>query len=99
MGLQFRELFRDGLYFELSKHANAMALRLSEGLRRKGIEFSAETETNRLFPILENTQIEALKRSFDFYVWEPVDDKRSITRLVTSWATPEEAVGAFIGAL
>ena len=56
----------------------------------------AEAETNQIFPILPNTLIEELKEAFGFYVWEKIDDDHSVIRLVTSWATQEEQVKAFI---
>lgn len=96
LGLQFRELFRDDLYFDLACHANTMAARLSAGIAESGFGFVTETETNQLFPILPNTLITQLKEQFDFYVWEPHDANSSITRLVTSWATTEEQVDAFL---
>ena len=87
LGLQFRELFQDGLYFRLAHHANHMASQLSSAISDAGYGFAAETETNQLFPIIPNVLIEKLKTQFDFYVWEPHTDNRSIIRLVTSWAT------------
>ena len=61
-----------------------------------GFELAAETETNQIFPILPNALIESLKQMFEFYVWEKVDDHRSVVRLVTSWATDEAQVDSFI---
>jgi len=95
LGLQFLELFRDGLYFDLARHANDMAQRLSAKISKAGYRFAAETETNQLFPILPNVLIEKLKDHFDFYVWEPHDESSSVIRLVTSWATQEMQVDAF----
>ncbi len=94
LGLQFRELFRDGLYFDLARHANAMAQRLSSALANTGYRFAAATETNQLFPILPNALIDKLKDNFDFYIWEPHDETSSVVRLVTSWATQENQVDA-----
>ena len=96
LGLQFRELFRDRLYFDLARHSNNMASRLSDGIAKAGYSFVAETETNQLFPILPNDLIDHLKRRFDFYIWEPYDDSSSVTRLVTSWATEQERVDEFV---
>ncbi|MDU8929251.1 aminotransferase class I/II-fold pyridoxal phosphate-dependent enzyme [Alisedimentitalea sp. MJ-SS2] len=96
LGLQFRELFRDRLYFDLACHANSMAAQLSQGITEAGYGFFAETETNQLFPILPNALIARLKKRFDFYVWEPWDAENSVTRLVTSWATTKEHVDAFL---
>lgn len=99
LGLQFRELFREGLYFDLAKHANQLAALLSEGLSECGHRFVARTETNQVFPILPNVLIDELEKSFNFYIWEAIDKSSSVIRLVTSWATPEEQVGAFIDAV
>lgn len=96
LGLQFRELFRDGLFFDLAAHANAMATNLSDGLASHGIRFAAETESNQLFPILPNTLITSLQAQFDFYVWEPYDGEHSVTRFVTSWATDEARIAQLL---
>ncbi|MGB0505611.1 MAG: threonine aldolase family protein [Pikeienuella sp.] len=96
LGLQFRELFGNGLYFDLARQTNEMADRLSKGIAGAGYSFIAETETNQLFPILPNDLIEHLKARFDFYVWEPFDETQSVTRLVTSWATEAAQVKDFI---
>ena len=99
LGLQFRELFRDRLFFELSERANAMASKLAGGLRGKGVEFSVEPESNQLFPVLADGRIEALQRDFEFYAWEAAGGGNSVARLVTSWATPEKAVDSLVAAL
>ena len=99
LGLQFSELFRDGLYFDLARHANAMAQRLSSKISDAGYGFAAETETNQLFPILPNAVIGKLKDDFEFYVWEARDESSSVIRLVTSWATQETQVDSFAARL
>lgn len=96
MGIQFEELFRDGLYYELADHSNKMAQKLANRLKELGFEFLVESITNQIFPILPNELIEKLQEEFDFYVWVPIDDKMSAVRLITSWATPVEQVDAFI---
>ncbi len=97
MGIQFLELFRDGLYFDLARHSNRMADLLRNAIAGAGYSFLTDSPSNQLFPILPNRLIEKLQENFDFYVWSKVDDNRSSIRLVTSWATCEEAVAAFIG--
>ena len=99
LGLQFVELFTSNLFFELTRHANAMAQKLSDAITRGGYTLSALTQSNQIFPILPNAMIEALQEKFDFYVWEKVDDERSTVRLVTSWATDERQIDAFIHAI
>ncbi|WP_018703692.1 threonine aldolase family protein [Anaeromusa acidaminophila] len=99
MGVQFQELFRDGLYFELARRANALAARLRQAIAEAGYSLLAPTVTNQVFPVLPNQLIAKLEEKFSFYVWEAVDESHSAIRLVTSWATEEAAVEAFAIAL
>ncbi|RYM00240.1 low specificity L-threonine aldolase [Sporolactobacillus sp. THM7-7] len=96
IGIQFLELFRNNLYFDLARHANQMADRLREGIGQAGFAFLSHSPSNQIFPILPNVLITALQRKYSFYVWDKIDTERSAIRLVTSWATKEEAVAAFI---
>ena len=99
LGSQFKELFSANLFFELTKHANDMAEKLSDAIAHEGFEFTARTESNQLFPILPNTLIDKLKYKFNFYIWEKRDEEFSSIRLVTSWATDEKQIDAFIQAI
>lgn len=96
LGLQFKTLFTDNLYFDLATHANQMALKISEAITEAGFSFLTEPESNQLFPILPNQVIEKLEENFIFYRWKQYDDQHSILRLVASWATNEKAVDKFI---
>lgn len=87
LGVQFEELFRDNLYFELARHANEMAIKIADTLRNCGYAFYATPGTNQLFPILPNTLIKELSKEFQFITFFPVDEDNSVIRLVTSWAT------------
>ena len=99
LGIQFRELFKDNLYFAATARANSLAARISEAVLSNGYKLAAETETNQIFPILPNALIDRLQEKFSFYNWAKVDDQHSTLRLVTSWATDETQVDAFIKAL
>jgi len=96
IGIQFEQLFTDGLYYKLAKHANEMALKLAVGIKEKGYEFFSEPESNQLFPIFPTDLIEKLEEKFGFYVWAKHNETSSIVRLVCSWATKEEAVDEFL---
>jgi threonine aldolase len=96
LGIQFEELFRDRLYFELAAYANDLAKYMANELAREGCTFLLNSPTNQIFPIMTNQLIEELSRQFDFYVWEKVDQNSSAIRLVTSWATPRKEVQNFI---
>lgn len=99
LGLQFHELFRDNLYFDLARHANTMADLLSAGISKAGFEFLTHSPSNQIFPILPNSLIAELQEKYLFHIWEKVESDHSAIRLVTSWATQEEAVEAFVGDL
>lgn len=96
LGIQFLELFKDDLYFELAKHANKMADILREGIKAAGFNFMIETSTNQIFPILSNDLIERLQENYDFFLWEKIDEEKSAVRIVTSWATDEDEVKKFV---
>lgn len=99
LGIQFLELFKDDLYFDLARHANNMAGLLSREIESMGYKFMIHSPSNQIFPILPNKVIEKLQEKFSFYIWSKVDDDNSSIRLVTSWATREDAVNAFIEGL
>jgi threonine aldolase len=96
LGIQFLELFRDDLYFDLAKHANTMADILKDGISKAGYPFLTYSPSNQVFPILPNSLIEKLQEKYLFHIWSKVDAKSSAIRLVTSWATEENAVLSFI---
>lgn len=96
LGLQFDTLFTEGLYFELSGHADALAMRLREAFVKKGYRLRYDSYTNQQFPILPNEHLKALKEKYSFGFWETVDEASSAVRFCTSWATREEHVEALI---
>lgn len=96
LGIQFAELFKDNLFFDLAIHANNMAELLKEAVVQEGYAFLTHSPSNQIFPILPNSIIEELQEKYLFYVWQKIDDDNSAIRLVTSWATKEEAVKSFI---
>ncbi len=96
IGIQFLELFKDDIYFEIAKHANDMADLLKMGISNCGYGFLIDSPSNQIFPIFPNGVIEKLNEKYSFYIWQKADTDNSAIRLVTSWATKEEAVKSFI---
>lgn len=92
IGLQFSELFRDNLFFDLATQANARAEVIRRAIQQGSYTFLTDSPTNQLFPILPNALVAKLQERYEFRVWQKIDENRSAIRLVTSWATPEEAV-------
>jgi len=99
LGLQFEELLRDGLYFELGRHAVSLAMKLKSACERAGYEFLIDSPTNQQFVILPDTVLEALAPNFAFEYQQRMDDAHSAVRFCTSWATAEEDVDCLIAAL
>ncbi|KAH9826290.1 Pyridoxal phosphate-dependent transferase, major domain protein [Teratosphaeria destructans] len=95
IGVQFAELFRENLFFDLARAANDAAERLSRCVVAAGFELHATTQTNQVFAILPMYVVRRLQEHFLFYVWEMLDKDRAVVRLLTSWATDPEEMGKF----
>lgn len=99
LSVQFDALFTDNLYFDISRHAIDMAELLKQGLLQKEYCFYMDSPTNQQFIIMENTQMEALKKEVAFSFWEKYDETHTVVRFATSWATKEEDVRALLDLL
>lgn len=95
IGIQFEELFKDGLYFSLGRNSNERAEELYNGLVNLGIKFKYPCETNQIFPIVSNKLYQDLQNIVSFEMWEDLDNQKVI-RFVTSFATTENEVKEFI---
>lgn len=96
LGIQFLELMKNDLYFNLAKHANQQAMKIKNAMKERGVQFLSDTYTNQIFPILSNDIIQKLSEKFDFYIWKKVDENFSAIRIITSWNTADEPVNDFI---
>lgn len=96
LGIQFLELMKDDLYFDLARNANQQAMKIKKALSERGVHFLSDTSTNQIFPILSNKIIEVLSEKFEFYIWKKIDENLSAIRLITSWNTQNEPVEEFI---
>ena len=92
LGIQFDTLFTDNLYFEISRHAIAMADYLKKGLAEKGCRFYLDSPTKQQFVILENRKMTELKKEVKFSFWEKYDENHTVVRFATSWATKKEEI-------
>ncbi len=96
LGIQFLELMKNDLYFDLARHANQQAMKIKKAMGERGVRFLSDTYTNQIFPILSNDLIEKLSYQFDFYIWKKMDENFSAIRLITSWNTGDEKVSSLI---
>jgi threonine aldolase len=99
LGIQFLELFKEDLYFDLAKHANTMAMKIADAVKENGYSFLTQSTTNQIFPILPKKLIEKLNENYLFYEWAVIDENKSAIRLITSWTTDEKKVDEFIADL
>ena len=97
LGVQYKALLKDNLYFDIAKHANDMAYRLRDGMTALGYEFPVPSPTNQQFPVLPNSVAKKLEDlGYAFEAQDAVDADHTVYRFVTSWATPEAAVEQFL---
>ncbi|MCC8027733.1 MAG: aminotransferase class I/II-fold pyridoxal phosphate-dependent enzyme [Clostridium sp.] len=96
LGLQFGELLRDGLYFELGAHADRLAARIRRACEEKGYPFLVSNTTNQIFPIMPDSVLEQWKDKYSYTHQGRVDESHTAIRLCTSWITSEEHVDALV---
>ena len=89
-GVQFDALFTDNLYFDNSRHAITMAMRMKKMFEEKGYKFYLDSPTNQQFVVLDNEEMARLEKYFIFTHWDKFDNDHTICRFVTSWATMDE---------
>ena len=89
---QFDALFTDGLYWEIGRHAVALAMRMKQMFLDKGYELYLDSPTNQQFFILTREQVERLQKDVAFSLWEWLPDGRAAVRFCTSWATTEDSL-------
>ena len=96
LGIQFSELLRDGLYFELAQHADRLADKIKDAVKEAGYPFYSESPTNQQFVIFPDSLIEKLSEKYVLSYQERIEESHSAVRICTSWATKEENVDMLI---
>lgn len=99
LGLQFYELFKDGLYFEITKKANEFAMMMKAAFEKAGMSFYIESGTNQQFVVLTKEQAEKLAEKFVFEFSHDVDENHVCVRFCTSWSTTENDVKTLVEAI
>lgn len=95
IGLSFKVLFQDGLYYENAKVAYEMSKLLVDGLNDLGRE-PVFGESNQVFIKSNPEEIEKLQKE---NIFEIENKKESIIRLVTNYRTSEEEVRGFLNSI
>ncbi|MDO4400800.1 MAG: aminotransferase class V-fold PLP-dependent enzyme [Coriobacteriia bacterium] len=99
LGIQFDELFRDGLYERIGVPAIEAANRIRAALRQAGFSLCYGSPTNQSFALVADSDLPRLGSLAVYDFWEKADADRTIIRFCTSWATTSEDVDALVAAL
>ena len=97
-GIQFLELFKDGLYFDLGHNSNVMADKLALGLTNRGISLEYPNVTNQLFIRVSNELYNKLNEFVLFELWADKGIEKVI-RFVTNFNTSEIELEEFFNKL
>lgn len=97
---QILALFTDDLGMRSARHANAMASRLRSALEERvasgvvsGLGFSAPTQANAVFALLDNAVADRIREKFRFYDW---DRAKGEVRWMCSFDTTEDDISRFV---
>ena len=90
LGIQFKTLFENGLYYRIGRETVILATELKRRFAQRGYEIFMDSPTNQQFIILPNALIDSLRDEVCFELWGPKGDKESVVRFVTDWTTTEE---------
>lgn len=89
----------DGAWLRHAAHANAMGTALADGLARiNSVHQTHPVQANMMFPEWDAGTHARLEQAGAVYYPQPAPNGREGARLVTSWSTTPEDVGAFLHA-
>ena len=99
LGIQFDELFTDGLYERIARNADECANDIRAALTERGYELFMPSTTNQVMVALTSRRAEELAKTVEYGFIQEIADGRVVIRLCTSWATTREDVAQLIAAL
>ena len=99
LGVQFKALLEDGLYFAIGREADRQALRIKDAFAAAGISLLVDSPTNQQFAVLTERQAQMLEGQFAFEPEGTTEDGGRIARFCTSWSTTDAEVNALVGAI
>ncbi len=96
LGLQFYTLFENGLYFDITKKAVTLALKIKDAFVNKGFKLYSDSPTNQQFVILDKKSMDTLSENYIFEFEEQIDEDNFAVRFCTAWSTTEQEVDTLI---
>lgn len=91
-GVQFSAAFKDGLYWELARQANACALELKAGLNELGLKSYTQSRTNQQFFVVNPQLSQRFQKACGCELFWTLPTGEHVIRFVTSWATTSDDV-------
>lgn len=98
MGLQFAVMLESGEYFEETKRADELAMKIKKAFEAKGIPLWVESFTNQQFVILSERQKNILAQNY-YFEEEGITEQGTVVRFCTSWATSQAEADALIAGI
>lgn len=96
-GIMWETVFKDAdFYLKGSKEAYKRAKILAEGLEEKNYELAYPFESNQVFVLLDDKELENWQKIAKFEITGEKNGKK-IARLVTTFRTREEEIQGFLG--
>lgn len=95
LGLQYYTLFENGLYFDITKRADELAMEIKAAFAKKGIPSYIDSCTNQQFVLLNKQQVESLEKNH-IYELEFRDGDTTCVRFCTSWSSRKEDVDILV---
>ena len=95
LGIQFYELFKDNLYFEIGKKTIELALYVKEELKKKGVKLFIDSYTNQQFIIITKEKYDEISKKFVLSLWDE-NEEGIICRICISWSTTKETLDCFL---
>lgn len=92
LGLQYIEMFRDGLYYRYGEHSNAQAEKITQCLKENGFPLFVDSPTNQIFVVFTMEEILKLSENIGFEINEKIGADKGVVRFVTSYATTDREV-------
>ena len=94
LSVQFEALFKDGLYFEISRNAIERAEELKALFLSRGYKLFIDSPTNQQFIVLPDEKMEKIREKCAFCYWEKADKEHTVVRFATGFHTTKEDIEA-----
>lgn len=92
LGIQFKALFTDHLYYEIGKYENELSMMIKEALLSSHYQLVADSQTNQIFVDMKNKDLKKIEEHFLVTKMQVIDEDTTRIRFVTSWATDKEKI-------